>query len=157
MNVEKHTNRTAETEFRALCHSRGLAATHQREAIYNALMQTPGHPSPEEIYERVHRRVPAMSLATVYKTIHAFIEAGIVHEINLHRGSFRVDPNPHPHHHLVCTGCRTIFDLELDAVNPVTLTSLLPRGFQVQRCAVELQGLCEHCAKKSKRTAKHHS
>jgi Fe2+ or Zn2+ uptake regulation protein len=158
VNAEKH-NRVTEAEFRAMCHSRGLAATHQRAAIYQALMQTPGHPSPEEIYDRVHKKVPAMSLATVYKTLHAFLEAGIVHEISLHRGSLRVDPNPDPHHHLVCTECRSIFDVELDAVTPVKFTAALPAGFQVQRCAVEIQGICQRCSigKNNKRNPKLHS
>lgn len=114
-------------------------------------MQTPGHPSPEEIYDRVHKKVPAMSLATVYKTLHAFLEAGLVHEVTLHRGSFRVDPNPDPHHHLVCTECRSISDVDIEAVSPVTFTSPLPKGFKVHRCAVEIQGLCERCAARKDR------
>ena len=151
MNPEKELQ-AAPPDFRTLCHRHGLAATHQREAIYRALMDAPGHPSPEEIYARVRRKIPAMSLATVYKTLHSFLEAGFVHEINLHRGSFRVDPNPDPHHHMVCTECRSVTDLELDAISPVKFTARLPKGFQVQRCAVEIHGLCQRCSQKKHRS-----
>jgi len=87
-----------------------------------------------------------MSLATVYKTFHTFLEAGIVHEINLHRGSLRVDPNPDPHHHLVCTSCRAVEDIDDDVLAPVRLKSALPEGFVVERYALEVHGLCKRCA-----------
>jgi len=93
-----------------------------------------------------------MSLATVYKTFHAFLEAGIVHEINLHRGALRVDPNPEPHHHLICTSCRAVEDLEESAVAPVKLKGALPEGFVVERFALEVHGLCKRCASKRKQS-----
>jgi Fur family transcriptional regulator, peroxide stress response regulator len=145
------TNYTTEG-FRELCHRHGLAATHQRAVIFKALMALPGHPNPEEVYEKVRRQVPSMSLATVYKTFHAFLEAGIVSEINLHRGSLRVDPNPEPHHHLVCVACRTVEDLDDAVLAPVRLKSPLPEGFVVERYALEVHGLCKRCAAKSKQS-----
>jgi Fur family transcriptional regulator, peroxide stress response regulator len=138
--------------FRELCHKHGLAATHQRAVIFQALASLPGHPNPEEVYEKVRRQVPSMSLATVYKTFHAFLEAGIVHEINLHRGALRVDPNPEPHHHLICTACRAVEDLEESAVAPVKLKGSLPEGFVVERFALEVHGLCRRCASKRKQS-----
>jgi Fur family peroxide stress response transcriptional regulator len=138
--------------FRELCHQHGMAATHQRAVIFQALTSLPGHPNPEEVFEKVRRQVPSMSLATVYKTFHAFLEAGIVHEINLHRGSLRVDPNPEPHHHLVCTSCRAVEDLEDSVLTPVKLKSALPEGFVVERYAVEVHGLCRRCASKRKQS-----
>src|SRR5579884_3807709 len=96
------------SDFRELCRRHNLAVTHQRQVIYESLISMPGHPSPEEVYARVRRSIPAISLATVYKTINTFLESGILHEVSLHHGSLRVDPNPHPHHHLVCTECKSI-------------------------------------------------
>lgn len=132
--------------FRDLCQQHGLAVTHQRQVIFDALTSMPGHPSPEEVYERVRRKVPAMSLATVYKTIHTFLESGIVGEVSLHHGSLRVDRNIRPHHHLVCTRCKSIVDIDASGVEPVQLRSSLPLGFQVQRFSVEILGLCSKCS-----------
>ena len=60
-------------EFRQLCREHRLAATHQRQKIYETLMRRPGHHSPEEIYERVKQDLPSISLATVYKNLKTFV------------------------------------------------------------------------------------
>ena len=52
--------------FRELCADHGLAVTHQRQVLYEVMQTMPGHPSPEEVYARVRKRIPAISLATVY-------------------------------------------------------------------------------------------
>ena len=98
-------------EFRQLCREHNLAATHQRQKIYEALVSRPGHYSPEEIYEQVKQDLPSISLATVYKNLKTFVHAGMLHEVSPHHGSWRIDANRHPHHHLVCTRCRSITDL----------------------------------------------
>jgi len=133
-------------KFRELCRQRDLAVTHQRITIYEALSSMPGHPSPEQVYECVRQQISSISLATVYKTINTFIETGIVHEASLHHGSIRLDSNLEPHHHMVCTKCKTIFDLKQGAIGPVLLKGTLPNGFRAQRLSVEVLGLCERCA-----------
>jgi Fur family transcriptional regulator, peroxide stress response regulator len=140
---------TSISQFRELCHQHGWAVTHQRQVIFETLMSTPGHPSPEEVYERVRKKIPAISLATVYKTIHTFLNSGICGEVSVHHGSLRVDRNIRPHHHLVCTHCKAIVDIDDDDVEPVRLRRPLPHEFQVQRCAVEILGLCPKCATRS--------
>jgi Fur family transcriptional regulator, peroxide stress response regulator len=53
--------------FRELCQEQGIAVTHQRQVLYEVMKTMHGHPSPEEVYAKVKKRVPAISLATVYK------------------------------------------------------------------------------------------
>jgi Fe2+ or Zn2+ uptake regulation protein len=53
-----------QSTFRELCHQRGLAATRQRQVIYEAIMALRDHPGPELIYEKALRRIPSISLAT---------------------------------------------------------------------------------------------
>jgi Fe2+ or Zn2+ uptake regulation protein len=133
-------------KFWELCRQHDLAVTHQRAMIYQALFSMSGHPSPGQVYERVRQQIPSISLATVYKTINTFIETGIVREVSLHRGSIRLDSNPEPHHHMVCTDCKTIFDLDQAAMAPVLIKGTLPNGFRVQRFSIEVLGLCKQCA-----------
>jgi Fur family peroxide stress response transcriptional regulator len=47
--------------LRELCAGHGLAATHQRQVLYQVMQTMPGHPTPEEIYEQVKKRVPALN------------------------------------------------------------------------------------------------
>jgi Fur family transcriptional regulator, peroxide stress response regulator len=137
-------------KFRELCRQRGLAVTHQRTIIYEALFSMSGHPSPEQVYTRVRQQIPSISLATVYKTINTFLETGIVHEASPHHGSIRLDSNLEPHHHMICTRCKTIFDLDQEAIGPLLMKGTLPNGFRVQRFSVEVLGLCERCANSQK-------
>lgn len=137
----------ADVDFRELCQRHGLAVTRQRAMIYDSLMRTHGHPSPEEIYEQVRKQIPTISLATVYKTLHTFIESGLLRELSLHHGSLRVDTHQHPHHHLVCTECKSVFDLEEDALKPAKVIGKIPKGFRVQRMSVEIHGVCADCTR----------
>lgn len=135
--------------FRHACVAAGLAATHQRMVIFEALESMPGHPSPEDVYLRVKRRVPSVSLATVYKNIHLFIESGIFQEVSLHHGSLRVETNRMPHHHLVCRTCRSITDIGLEELGLKKQTARLADGFLVERYAVDVLGVCAACQRKA--------
>ena len=134
-------------EFTALCRSRGLAATHQRRVIYETVACLHGHPSPELIYEKVKKKIPSISLATVYNNVRTFLESGVLREVSMHHGSLRVEANEHEHHHLVCVDCRSITDLDAKSLSPLRLRTQ-PRGFRVKRIAVDVLGVCAACAAK---------
>jgi Fur family peroxide stress response transcriptional regulator len=133
-------------QFRHLCREHNLAATHQRQKIYEALVSRPAHYSPEEIYDQVKQDLPSISLATVYKNLKTFVQAGLLRDVSPHHGAWRVDANTAPHHHLVCTRCHSIMDLDLDLLAPVKLRGRLPAGFRLEKFSVEVQGVCKSCA-----------
>lgn len=135
--------------FRELCAEHGLTATHQRQILFEVLMSMTGHPSPEEVYAKVKRRIPSVSLATVYKNIHLFIESGMFREVSLHHGSLRVEVNRRPHHHLVCTVCRSISDIDEKELGLLQKPRKLSGGFLVERYAVDVLGLCPACQENS--------
>jgi Fur family peroxide stress response transcriptional regulator len=128
-----------------MCRAHNLAATHQRQKIYEALIAKPGHYSPEQIYNRIKKDLPAISLATVYKNLKTFVDAGMLREVSPHHGSWCVDANLEPHHHLVCRRCHSIDDLDSDLLGPVELHGKLPDGFRMERLNIEVQGICEAC------------
>ena len=133
-------------EFRQLCAATGIAVTHQRQVLYEAMQGMQGHPSPEEVYAVVQKRIPSISLATVYKNLHLFIKSGIFREVSLHHGSLRIEMNDRPHHHLVCTACRSISDMEQEDVGSVSpQPGRLPGGFLAERFAVDVIGRCVAC------------
>ena len=134
-------------DFRELCRDHGLAVTHQRQVIFEALAGTPDHPSPEDVYALVKQAVPSMSLATVYKTLHTFVEHGILRELSPHHGTMRVDWNTGAHHHLICIRCKKVMDIEDEDLNRIQVRQKLPQGFKVERVTVEIQGLCAKCSR----------
>ena len=132
--------------FRELCAEHGIAVTHQRQVLYEVMQGMDGHPSPEEIYARVRRKIPAISLATVYKNIHLFVESGVLREVSLHHGSRRVEMNEHEHHHLVCSKCKAISDIDAEALAlGLPEAKKLPGGFLVERYSVDVIGICSKC------------
>ena len=66
----------------------------------------------KDIYAAVRRRIPSISLATVYNNLRLFIECGLLREVTPHASTLRVDGNLEPHHHLVCSRCKSVQDIE---------------------------------------------
>jgi Fe2+ or Zn2+ uptake regulation protein len=126
-------------QFRELAWKCGLAATHQRQVIYEAVVATPGHYSPESVFAEVRRRTPSISLATVYKNLR---------EVSPHASTLLVEGNLEPHHHLVCTRCKAVQDVEGDFINYKKLSRHAPRGFDLTQPLVEVFGLCRRCSAK---------
>jgi Fur family peroxide stress response transcriptional regulator len=85
----------------------------------------------------------------VYKNIHLFVESGVLREVSLHHGSRRVEMNEGEHHHLVCSRCKAIQDIEPEALGVTELGTKLrkrhPDGFLVERFAVDVIGICREC------------
>lgn len=143
-----------EANFRDLCHRYDLAATHQRQVIYETVLSLHGHPSPEVIYAKVRKKIPSISLATVYKNLRTFIDSGMLREVSLHHGSLRVESNQTTHHHLVCVECKSITDLDEAGIDPVRLRQKLPSGFQVRRIAVDVLGICPDCSARAEKRSR---
>jgi Fur family transcriptional regulator, peroxide stress response regulator len=131
--------------FRELCQENGIAMTHQRQVLYEVMKTMHGHPSPEEVYAQVKKKVPAISLATVYKNIHLFVESGVFREVSMHHGSLRVEMNDESHHHMVCSKCKAITDIGEKELGLVSKQDKLPGGFLVERYAVDVIGICAKC------------
>ncbi len=139
--------------FRRICAGRGLANTHQRQVIFRAIAESDGHPTPEAVYERVRKRIPSISLGTVYRNIKLFIDIGAIRQVAPASERLRLDPNLSDHHHLICRYCRSIADIDSQAIAPIRFRRSLPEDFRMERCEVEILGVCARCAagKKSRR------
>jgi Fur family peroxide stress response transcriptional regulator len=140
--------RLTHAEFRDLAWQRGLAATHQRHVVYEAVVASHGHRSPEQIYAAVRKRVPSISLATVYNNLRLFVEHGLLREVTPHASTLRVDGNLEPHHHLVCSRCKSVQDIEGDFITLKRISRQLPDGFDLTQPLVEVFGLCRRCSTK---------
>ena len=132
-------------QFRDLAWKHGLAATHQRQVVYEAVIAAHGHHSPEKIYATVRKRIPSISLATVYNNLRLFVERGLLREVSPHSSTLRVDGNLEPHHHLVCMRCKSVQDIEGDFIDFKRLSPHVPDGFDLTQPLVEVFGLCRRC------------
>jgi Fur family peroxide stress response transcriptional regulator len=140
--------RLTHEQFRELAWKSGLAATHQRHVVYESVVASHGHRSPEQIYAAVRKRIPSISLATVYNNLRLFVEHGLLREVTPHASTLRVDGNLKPHHHLVCSRCKTVQDIEGDFINLKQISRQLPDGFDLTQPLVEVFGVCRRCRAK---------
>jgi Fe2+ or Zn2+ uptake regulation protein len=120
--------------------------TRQRQAVVQALRDTRTHPDAAWIHTQVRSVLPNISLGTVYRTLDALVRDGVVMTIERAGQATRFDYKHagHGHHHVVCRGCGTIYDVATEDV-PLPAAGL-PAGFQVQDVRLEYHGLCAACA-----------
>jgi Fur family peroxide stress response transcriptional regulator len=131
----------------------GLKMTPQRTAIYQALVETTGHPTAEDLRRQVTKVHPMISPNTVYYTLGTLREAGLVREVNYWHDCSRFDANMALHHHLICLGCRRIQDLTDEALDCLRVSADRRAGFKVTGHRVEFHGYCAACHRRGKRTA----
>jgi Fur family peroxide stress response transcriptional regulator len=138
------------TSFEAFCQQHGIAATHPRRVIYEALLEHDGHPSPELVYEAVRSQVPSVSLATIYKNLKLFEDVGLVREVSYPGAkSARYDVNLTDHQHLVCLRCETMVDVVVGALQHLRLPEEQAHGFAIHSSKVYFEGLCQDCQRTS--------
>lgn len=89
-------------DLEALCHEKGLRITDQRRVIARVLSEADDHPDVEKVYARASAIDPGISIATVYRTVRLFEEAGILDRHDFGDGRARYEPSPEAHHdHLI--------------------------------------------------------
>jgi Fur family peroxide stress response transcriptional regulator len=123
----------------------GLQVTSQRILIYNYLAHTSKHPSAQQVFEDVFESLPGISKATVYNTLEALFNHGLVQKINPQSGVTRYDGNMSVHSHLICTRCHRIIDFFNEDVSSLHVPESLWGGFEVTRTCVIFYGVCEEC------------
>ncbi|MGH2720417.1 MAG: Fur family transcriptional regulator [Actinomycetota bacterium] len=125
---------------------RGMRVTPQRLAVLEAVQESHSHLSAEEVYEEVRRRIPSISLGTVYKALGELRDVGQVRALQI-AGKFRFDGGVGPHSHLVCQRCHRVEDVGVDA--EVTLPPEAQRGYELLGVEVSFWGICPGCREQS--------
>ena len=101
------------------------------------------HPSAEDIYKTVSKKYPTMSFATVYNTLEALKQRGHLRELTIDPSKKRFDPNPRPHHHLMCVTCKRTVDIHHEIKLPLSKDE--SDGFDIIGHHIEFYGICSKC------------
>ncbi len=125
-----------------LCMEKGMRMTDQRRVVARVLSESHDHPDVEELYRRSHAMDPHISIATVYRTVRLFEEAGIISRHDFRDGRSRYEEAPESHHdHLIDmkTGRVIEFvDAEIEALQEAIARKL---GYRLVDHRLELYGL----------------
>jgi Fur family ferric uptake transcriptional regulator len=149
------------TELYRSLRENGYRLTVPRQAILQKLAKTTRHFSAEQLYHSVHKKYPAVGLATVYRTLEMLCQVGLVlkHDFGdgLSRYEVAVSPNQEHHHHLICTECGRIIDFSEMVEEETRITKELEKilskkyRFRIGSHQINFLGLCAKCISERKR------
>lgn len=129
-------------DVEALCAEKGLRITEQRRIIARVLSEAEDHPDVERLHERSSAIDPGISIATVYRTVRLFEEAGILERHDFGDGRARYEAAPEAHHdHLIDVETGNVIefvDPELEQLQRQIAEKL---GFRLVDHRMELYGV----------------
>jgi Fe2+ or Zn2+ uptake regulation protein len=127
---------------------RGLRLTPQRSIILETVAHLDGHPTAQDVFQGAATRLPGLNLATVYRTLEALQNAGLVDSMEAPGGQarFALRDREHLHHHLVCEECGGEWEIDGDEVRGLAAVLLRQHGFRLHTDHLTLVGLCRSCA-----------
>ncbi len=128
--------------------------TRQRRLILEILRESESHPTADVLYESVRRRLPRISLATVYRNLDILEVSGDIRRLRLGDGPARFDGNVGRHHHVRCVGCGRIADASAGICRVRKSELAESTGYELLDCRVELIGLCPECKRARNRKDK---
>jgi Fe2+ or Zn2+ uptake regulation protein len=122
----------------SLLQDHGVQPSAQRVAVGEYVLSTDDHPSADDVWQKVRKSFPMISRATVYNTLHLFVEKGLLREFVLAEGKVVFDPNVQPHHHFIDEPTGAIYDVPWGALRVSNVEGL--KGFGVREYQVVMRG-----------------
>ncbi len=141
----------------------GFKMTRQRKVILDELAKSSEHPSAAMLYEKLRRRMPRLSLGTVYRNLEQISAAGLITKLEFGGCERRFDYRTERHHHVLCLGCGQVADVDEAAVSSRAPIGLTANGqlsindlatehagpFQLVGLRMCFEGYCPSCREKS--------
>ena len=144
-------SKAAKIKFLDIFHKRskehGLKITPQRTVIYQELMKAKDHPTADDMYKRIVKKIPNISFDTVNRTLLTFSKIGIANIVEGYGQPKRYDPDVDIHHHFRCIQCGSIIDFHNKEYDNIMVPEEINKQFTVISKKVVLEGLCSKCRK----------
>ena len=130
------------SKLEALCAERGLKMTEQRRVIARVLSDAQDHPDVEQVHKRAIAIDPNISIATVYRTVRLFEEAGILAKHDFGDGRARYEETPDEHHdHLIDIQSGKVIEFHNDEIEELQRKIAQKLGFRLAGHRLELYGV----------------
>ncbi len=125
-----------------LCVEQGMRMTDQRRVVARVLSTSHDHPDVEELYRRAHQVDPHISIATVYRTVRLFEEAGIIARHDFRDGRSRYEETPDNHHdHLIDMKTGQVVEFMDDEIERLQTAIAKRLGYKLIDHRLELYGV----------------
>jgi Fur family ferric uptake transcriptional regulator len=125
----------------------GTKRSSKRDLIVNVFLRQEGHLSADDLVVVIKREDQRISRATVYRTLHWMVEAGIARKVDFGEGRFRFEHSyRHPRHfHLICKACNRSYEFLSSDIEAIVEEVAAARGFTARQSVVQIYGTCESC------------
>lgn len=119
-------------DVEALCQAKGLRITEQRRTIARVLSESDDHPDVEELHRRASEIDAGISIATVYRTVRLFEDAGILERHDFRDGRSRYEPTPSEHHdHLIDVETGDVIEFHDDELEQLQIEIARRLGYKL--------------------------
>jgi len=139
--------RTIPKNSDAALRARGLRLTGPRRVVLEVLRASDAHPTAESVHRLVRRRLPRVSLGTVYRNLRLLVAEGLAAEIPGPHARF--DANMDAHHHFTCVRCGRIVDVDGPLAEPhaeaLRVRIAARTGLAITHHRIEFFGRCPQC------------
>ena len=139
------------TDFEKACRGAGLKLTHQRLEIYRELAMSTDHPSAETLHKRLKKKLPTISLDTIYRTLSTFEENNLIKRVQTVESQARFEAQMKQHHHLICDKCKQVIDFQWKSFDDAGLPEEVDQIGHIRNKNVILLGTCRRCLEKEKK------
>ena len=127
------------TRIEKICAEKGLRMTEQRRVIARVLSEAADHPDAEELYRRASGIDPHISIATVYRTVKLFEDAGILERHDFRDGRSRYEEAPEAHHdHLIDIQTGSVIEFRNEEIEKLQRRVAEELGFELVDHRLEL-------------------
>lgn len=123
-----------------------MRLTTQRQIILEELSKVKSHPTANEVYDLVRKRLPRIGLGTVYRNLELMAESGIILKLEVGGTQKRFDATTELHYHIRCMDCGRVDDIELPVQYQINEAASENTSYEVFSHHIEFSGTCEQCS-----------
>jgi Fur family ferric uptake transcriptional regulator len=128
--------------------------TRQRQIILEELRRSHEHPTAAELHRAVRKRLPRISLGTIYRNLELLANSGQIRKLLLGGKTMRYDSDLGRHYHIRCIGCGRIDDIHAPTLDIERAELESPEGYEILGHRLEFIGVCKDCRRRKKREGK---
>lgn len=126
-----------------------MRLTTQRQVILEELGKVKTHPTANEVYDMVRRRLPRIGLGTVYRNLELMADNGIILKVEVGGTQKRFDATVKPHYHIRCSSCGKVNDIDIAIQEQINEAAENASNYKILGHHIEFSGICQDCLEKS--------
>jgi len=125
-----------------------MRLTTQRQIILEELAKVTSHPTANEVYDMVRKRLPRIGLGTVYRNLELLAESGVILKLEVGGTQKRFDATIDAHYHIRCSSCGRVDDIDMEVQDKINTIAAETCDYEILGHHIEFSGICKDCADK---------